>query len=54
VAHAFRRFHRGRGAAGGAGLGLALCREIVTVHGGQIDLTSEVGRGTRVVVRLPV
>lgn len=53
MAHAFQRFARGRAATGGSGLGLALCREIVAAHGGRIDLTSEVGRGTRVVVELP-
>jgi signal transduction histidine kinase len=53
LASAFQRFRRGRGATGGSGLGLALCREIVAAHGGRIDLTSEPGRGTRVVVTLP-
>jgi signal transduction histidine kinase len=51
--HAFQRFARGRTGAGGAGLGLALCHEIVAAHSGHIDLTSEIGRGTRVVVELP-
>jgi signal transduction histidine kinase len=53
LASAFQRFTRGRTATGGSGLGLALCREIVAAHGGRIDLASEVGRGTRVVVELP-
>jgi signal transduction histidine kinase len=53
LASAFQRFRRGRGATGGSGLGLALCREIVAAHGGRIDLASEIGRGTRVVVELP-
>jgi two-component system OmpR family sensor kinase len=51
--HAFQRFARGRTGTGGAGLGLALCHEIVAAHSGRIDLTSELGRGTRVVVELP-
>ena len=51
--NAFQRFTRGRGSTGGSGLGLALCREIVAAHGGRIDLVSEAGRGTRVVVELP-
>ena len=51
--HAFQRFARGRTGTGGAGLGLALCHEIVAAHAGRIDLTSELGRGTRVVVELP-
>jgi two-component system, NtrC family, sensor kinase len=38
----------------GTGLGLATCHAIVAEHGGQIDVESEVGKGTKVVVTLPV
>ncbi|MBI3564086.1 MAG: PAS domain S-box protein, partial [Elusimicrobia bacterium] len=37
----------------GTGLGLALVYEIVQKHGGQVEFTSEVGRGTTFVVALP-
>ena len=37
----------------GTGLGLATCHAIVAEHGGQIDLASEVGKGTKMVVRIP-
>jgi two-component system sensor histidine kinase PilS (NtrC family) len=37
----------------GTGLGLATCQSVVVEHGGTIEVTSEVGRGTRVLVRLP-
>lgn len=37
----------------GIGLGLALARRIVERHAGRIDLESQEGRGTRVVMRLP-
>ncbi len=39
---------------GGAGLGLAIAREIVVAHGGQIDVESEPGRGTTFRFTLPV
>ncbi len=39
-------------AQGGAGLGLALCRRIVELHGGRLEIQSEVGRGTCVCVHL--
>jgi two-component system CheB/CheR fusion protein len=44
----------GQKASGGLGLGLYLAREIVTAHGGVIEAESTVGKGTAVVVRLPL
>lgn len=40
--------------AKGIGLGLALCKQIVQLHGGDIAMTSELGKGSRVDVYLPV
>ena len=39
---------------GGAGLGLAIAREIVDAHGGQIEAESQPGRGTTFAFTLPI
>ena len=39
---------------GGAGLGLALCKEIIQLHGGQIGVHSRAGQGAQFYVVLPV
>jgi cell cycle sensor histidine kinase DivJ len=38
---------------GGAGLGLSIVMGLVALHGGQFDIRSRLGEGTRVTVRLP-
>jgi two-component system, NtrC family, sensor histidine kinase HydH len=52
AAKAFRPFFSAR--PGGNGLGLATTRKIVEAHGGSIDVQSEVGRGSKFTIRLPV
>jgi len=37
----------------GTGLGLATCHGIVTEHGGRIDVETETGKGTKMIVTLP-
>jgi signal transduction histidine kinase len=51
----FSRFYRVEESRStrGSGLGLAICAWVVAAHGGEINLDSEPGRGTRFIVRLP-
>ena len=39
---------------GGTGLGLSIAKEILNKNNGSIDIKSEVGKGTEVVIRIPV
>ena len=53
LTEAFYRVDKSRSRAqGGVGLGLALCREIVTLHNGTMEFTSTLGKGTCVTVEL--
>ncbi|GMV95343.1 MAG: hypothetical protein AMXMBFR82_51210 [Candidatus Hydrogenedentota bacterium] len=53
----FQRFYQVKGGtrkSAGAGLGLFLVKEMVTLHGGTVAVRSEMDRGTTFVVRLPL
>ena len=58
VERVFERFYRASDAdrthPDGAGLGLPIAKAIIDAHGGEISLSSEFGRGTRVAIFLPV
>ena len=53
----FERFHRVPGSAArnreGTGIGLALVRELVALHGGTVSVDSEAGRGSTFTVTVP-
>jgi signal transduction histidine kinase len=54
----FERFYRVETTQGrtqeGSGIGLALVQELVKLHGGRIEAASELGRGSRFGIRLPL
>lgn len=61
--HIFERFYRiegdgafgsGRVVVSGTGIGLNLCREIIEAHGGKITAESELGKGSRFIISLPL
>ncbi len=56
VRQAFDRFFRAdtSGNIPGTGLGLAVVKEIVELHGGSVDLVSEYGKGTSITLWLPL
>jgi signal transduction histidine kinase len=52
----FQRFYRvpeTRMRVRGSGLGLYICRKIVTAHQGEIQAKSEIGKGTTFIITIP-
>jgi two-component system heavy metal sensor histidine kinase CusS len=41
-------------ASGGTGLGLAIVQSIMLLHGGKVEIDSQIGRGTRATLRMPL
>jgi signal transduction histidine kinase/CheY-like chemotaxis protein len=60
LAHIFDRFYQveeaspGELGQKGSGIGLALAKELVCLHHGEIDVDSQEGRGTEFIIRLPM
>lgn len=55
--HVFERFYRGDKSrdrkTGGFGIGLSIVKALVTAHKGSICIKSEIGKGTKVILKLP-
>ena len=50
----FDRFYRGENSRDGVGLGLSIVKSIMSLHHGTVQIASEPGKGTTVVLRFPV
>jgi signal transduction histidine kinase len=53
-AHIFDPFFTTKDVGGGTGLGLAISHQVVTAHGGRIDVDSTPGAGATVTIRVPL
>ncbi|MFV0267932.1 MAG: substrate-binding domain-containing protein [Draconibacterium sp.] len=56
INHVFDRFYQAESSHGviGTGLGLSLSKEFVALHHGEIEVASELGKGTTFSIRLPL
>ena len=48
-----KKFFKANQQVRGSGIGLAIVDEIITLHGGTVDITSKINEGTRVCISLP-
>ncbi|MCI5993603.1 MAG: HAMP domain-containing histidine kinase [Clostridiales bacterium] len=51
--HVKMKFYKGSSKARGSGIGLAVCEEIVSMHGGSLTLENAEGGGTLVTISIP-
>ena len=49
----FDMFYRATSSVAGTGLGLYICKEMITKLGGTISIDSKLGEGTTVTIRIP-
>lgn len=52
--HVKYKFYKGSSKARGSGIGLAISDEIIRLHDGELNVSSEEGKGTEVLVTIPV
>jgi PAS domain S-box-containing protein len=50
----FERYYQGNARKGGSGLGLSIVKEFVRLHGGEVKVDSEPGKGSTFFVELPL
>lgn len=47
------KFYKGSSKEAGSGIGLAICREIIGMHKGELNVYSDEGKGTKVIIKVP-
>jgi AbrB family transcriptional regulator (stage V sporulation protein T) len=48
-----QKFFRANHIKRGSGIGLAVADEIISLHGGSVDIKSTIGKGTQVIISIP-
>lgn len=48
------KFFKGKSSRSSNGIGLSICKEIIELHDGKLEIISEVSKGTQVIVRIPI
>ncbi len=48
------KFYKGRNSKSHSGIGLSICDEIVKLHNGTMEISSNINEGTKVIIRLPL
>lgn len=48
----FEKFQK-TGSKGGSGLGLSVAKNFIELHGGDVDIESEAGKGTKLIITIP-